>query len=527
MPLLVVIAGSALAALSHGASDGTVASAVLETGASPASGLEQTDSTLTLGQAIGLVLARNPRLRAFSWDIRVADARILQAGLRPNPELSVEVEDVRWTAGPSRETRTRLLSGALERSTVVIPQGGGQPALELPVLNANPVAGWENEKEQGARSGFSEAEITVSLAQVIELGGKRARRVAAAEGEKRTVLWDYEAARADVVAEAAQAFVAVLADQERLRLQEELAQFAEEVARVIGLRVQAGQVSPLEQNRADMAVTTALIARDRAASRLTASRGQLAALWESRAPKFRSVTGDLAAVSRVPTLDDLTEELERNPDIARWAAELASREAQFLSERAERVPDLTVEFGIRSTGLPDATTKRYGFDSPGAFGFSRSDSRFDARRDTSLVLGFSLALPVFDRNQGNIAAAEYLVSKAGAERRATESAVWAALVAARESAAAAASEAAALSEDVMTRAQDTFMKTRHGYQQGKFGYLDVLDAQRSLFDVRTSRLDALERYHAAVVDIERLTGRSLRAWTDAGGGQPEEQSDES
>ncbi|MBX7257351.1 MAG: TolC family protein [Candidatus Hydrogenedentes bacterium] len=475
--------------------------------------VEPPGRTLTLGDAMALALENNPRLTAFSWDIRAADARILQAGLRPNPDLSVEVEEVRWTSGPSARTRTSSFSGALERGAVSIPQGRGQDPLEIPTLKTNPVLGWERESEEGTHSGFSEAEITVTLAYMIELGAKRAKRTDVAEREKATLLWDYETARADVLADAARAFVGALAAQENLALQNELVQLAEEAANTTERRVSAGAASPLENNRAEIALATTRVAQDQAVRELVAAYARLASTWGDTEVTFDSVTGTLEGVGEVPTLDSVRAEIVSNPDIARWAAEVALREARFRNERAQRISNLTVQLGFRSTGLADRSVSRYGFDTGGGFGYSHTDSSFDAGRDNSLVLGFSLPLPIFDRNQGNIAAAEYMVSKTSDERRAVEASVWALLAEAREAAAAAADEVNTLTADVMPKAEETFAKTQRGYEQGKFSYLDVLDAQRTLFDVRTSHLDALARYNAAVVEIERLTGRALQAWT--------------
>ncbi|MCC6487460.1 MAG: TolC family protein [Candidatus Hydrogenedentes bacterium] len=475
--------------------------------------IEVAGRALSLGDALTLALEKSPRLTAFSWDVRAADARILQAGLRPNPELSVEVEEVRWTSGPSAQTQTTTFSGALERSSVSIPQGQGQDPLEIPTLKTNPVLGWERESEEGTHSGFSEAEITVTLAYMIELGAKRAKRTDVAEREKATLLWDYETARADVLADAARAFVGALAAQENLALQNELVQLAEEAANTTERRVSAGAASPLENNRAEIALATTRVAQDQAVRELVAAYARLASTWGDTEVTFDSVTGTLEGVGEVPTLDSVRAEIVSNPDIARWAAEVALREARFRNERAQRISNLTVQLGFRSTGLADRSVSRYGFDTGGGIGYSHTDTSFDADRDNSLVLGFSLPLPIFDRNQGNIAAAEYMVSKTSDERRAVEASVWVLLAEAREAAAAAADEVNTLTADVMPKAEETFAKTQRGYEQGKFGYLDVLDAQRTLFDVRTSHLDALARYNAAVVDIERLTGRALQTWT--------------
>ncbi len=130
------------------------------------------DGTLTLARALELVLLQNPSLEAFSWDVRAAEARTLQAGLRPNPELSLELDEVRWEPGPEATTRTSRLNGAFEL---------------------------ERRAERREHAGLSDAEITIQLSQVIELGGKRAKRKQLAQHETQVSTWDYEVAKAEVV----------------------------------------------------------------------------------------------------------------------------------------------------------------------------------------------------------------------------------------------------------------------------------------------------------------------------------------
>lgn len=454
------------------------------------------DPAITLQEAILAVLAGNPGLAATRWDIEIGQAGVTQAGLRPNPELTLEIEDIRWSRGPSQRTRTRSLSGAI---------GSGS----LPTL------GWERETEPGARSGFTESELTLSIAQVIELGGKRAKRIAAAEEAKQLALWDYETLRADVVAGTARAFVAVLAAQEKLALEDDLERLADEVARTFRVREEAGQVSPIEAAKAEVALASTRLERERAAADLRVARIHLAAMWGDETPRFGEAAGHLDGLPALPAVDDLRMRLDDNPDIARWASELAARKAGLALERANRIPDATLELGWKSTGLAGSTATRYGFGSDGGFGLSRSASSFDSGRDNSVILGVSLPLPLFDRNQGGIAAAEFEVSKAADSSRATAVSVVRELQRAHEEAAVAQREIGFLERDILPQAADIYEKTQRGYRQGKFDYLDVLDAQRTLFEARTTYVDALERYHLAVIALERLTGTSLARWETA------------
>jgi cobalt-zinc-cadmium efflux system outer membrane protein len=462
---------------------------------------------ITLQQAVHAALQGSPRLAAFDWELRAADARVLQAGLRPNPELALEIENLRLKSGPGVDSDTRSLSGSLEQQTLTVQPGSQGEPVELAYPRVAPVFGGELERESGAPSGLAESEITLSISQVIELGGKRAKRVALARDEKQLVQWDYEAVRADVVAETARAFVDVLVAQERIERERELVALAEDVARSTALRVDAGQVSPMENNRAEIALSTTGIALSNAERALQAARARLASKWGGTDVLYTEALGDLADVSPVPDFEMLVDALNRNPDLARWAAEIAVRDARFTLERARRIPNPSVELGLRREGISGRSVSRFGSDTGGALAFSRTDVEPDRDAEYSLVLGFSVPLPIFDRNQGNIAEAEALASKTAEERRLTAVTLHAALVESRESAVAAFDELQTLDDEVLAKAAETLGKTREGYELGKFSYLDVLDAQRTLFDAQAARLDALSRYHAAVVNIERLTGQ--------------------
>ncbi len=464
--------------------------------------------TLTLERAIHAALQGSPKLAAFDWDLRAADARVLQASLRPNPELEFEIEDIRLNSGPGATSRTRSLGGSLGERTVTVPTNGQAGPLELTFPRVEPVFGGELERESGAPAGFAESEITLSISQVIELGGKRAKRVALAEEEKQLVQWDYEAARADVIAETARAFVEVLVAQERVSQERDLVALAEDVARTMAARVDAGQVSPLENNRAQIAESTTAIALANAERELRIAQAKLAAQWGGTQVLYTEVAGDLDGVSPVAPIEHLIERLEQNPDMARWATELAVRDARFHLERAKRIPDPEVVFGVKRQGIAGRSVSQIGSDTDGALSLSQTDIDSDRDAEYGVLLGVSVALPIFDRNQGNIAEAEALASEASEERRGAAVAVHVALVESWETAEAAYDELQSLENEILAKARATVEKTREGYELGKFSYLDVLDAQRTLFDAQVARLDALTRYHTANVDIERLTGQA-------------------
>ena len=64
----------------------------------------------------------------------------------------------------------------------------------------------------------------------------------------------------------------------------------------------------------------------------------------------------------------------------------------------------------------------------------------------------------------------------------------------------------------MAGAQKAFDGVNEGYRLGKFGYLDVLDSQKTFFQAKRQYLDSLANYHIAVADVERLIGESLASF---------------
>ena len=129
--------------------------------------------------------------------------------------------------------------------------------------------------------------------------------------------------------------------------------------------------------------------------------------------------------------------------------------------------------------------------------------------DVALIFGLSFPLPLFDRNQEAIREAQYNLARAFEERKSAEVVVRTALAATYQALSAAWATAIALKNDVLPGAQSAFDAVTEGYRIGKFDFLEVLDAQRTFFEVRGSYIDALAEYHRAVADVERLIGEPL------------------
>lgn len=334
----------------------------------------------------------------------------------------------------------------------------------------------------GAAGSVAQPQTTLQLSQLVELAGKRTARRGLANTERELAAWDYEAARMDVLTRVTHAFIDLLFAQELVALTRQTSELLRAVHAGVTARVAAGVVSPIEEAKAAVAVAAADVETARALRLLESSRAQLAARWGRSTATFAGASGALSEVRVPPTLRDLRARLAHNPDLARWAVELSQRQAALAIERSKRVPDVTLAAGYREFG---GTT------------------------DKAFVVGAALPLPLFDRNGAGTQEAQHRVNKAFEERRAAEVRVAAALAESYRALSSAHQEVTALAETVLPRSREIFDAASEGYRLGRFAYLDVLDAQRTLIGAGTQYLRAVSEYHKAVADAERLIGAPL------------------
>ena len=467
---------------------------------------EEPQGDLTLQRAIDAALLYSPKLAPHAWDLRIGDARIAQAHLRPNPELSFEIENIVIGGGADRSSSTRgaNFSPAIVALDPALNNGAVQ--LQPTFTRAGLSAGIEREKQSGV-GGFGNAEFTLSLAHVIELGGKRAARIEAAERDRTVAEWDYEVERFEAVGEVVARYTEVLAAQARVQEEQRVVELSDSFASTVSKLVEAGSVSPLEARRAKAAAEQAHLDRREKENELDRARLRLAATWGSTTPAFVRATGDIATIPSLPTRESVHALRNEHPILKRWGAELARRGAIFRQERSLAVPDLTVRLGYRATGIDEGNARAFGAGTDG-FSASRTTNGGDDW-EHSLVLEASLPLPIFHRNQGAIREAELNQEKLGDEQRAWESEVNAALAESFSVAESSRERIDGIAQRVLPAIEKTYTLTQEGYQRGKFAFLDVLDAQRAVVDARLELLDARIAYHQSIADIERLAGAGI------------------
>lgn len=274
-----------------------IAGLALVVSAAPAAAQER--ELLTLEEALNRTGATgesgeteaNPRIVGPRADADAARSLVGQARLRPNPEVSLEVENI---AG------------------------------------------------SGAFSGLSATEYTLAVGQRIELGGKRGARVKAAQAQAQLADLRADVADAELGFLVRDRYVAAAAAAARLELAHDVVERNQELARIAGVLVEVGREPPLRALRAEAALAEARAELQAAEATSLAARTALAALWSGEgAPPL--VSSDFPDIDPPGAVFASATGLQLQ--VAR--AESRAAETEIDRERSLRIPDPVVSAGVR------------------------------------------------------------------------------------------------------------------------------------------------------------------------------------
>ncbi len=323
-------------------------------------------------------------------------------------------------------------------------------------------------------------QIYLQLNQEIELGDKRAARMEAADAFHSKAEAGLAAQQAEIHANVVTAFYELLVAQERVSLAKSSVEIAELALDAASKRVKAGKSSPVEQTKSTVAAATAKIELVQAMTQLTNNRKRLAALWGDNAPSFERVTGEVTSIPEISSLDQLQVLIDSSPSVKLAKLEINTREAVTKIERSKAVPNITISAGVVNNqelgGLNQA------------------------------LFGLSIPIPVFDRNQGSLQEAVSRKYKAEDELVAVKNRIQTSLATQYERLNAARQATLSLQVDILPNAQSAFDAANRGFSLGKFNFLDVLDAQRTLYQAKSQYINALLEAHQSVAEIERTLG---------------------
>ncbi len=264
----------------------------------------------TLNQALTLAGVSSPNVEAAEAGVSAAEQGRTVAGLRPNPSVSVELENVAGT-GPYR--------------------------------------------------GIGESETTVGFSLPLELGGKRNARVGVANARLDRARLESAVAVADLRLRVTQAYIVAVAAERRLIVAREQLRIAEEALRVASDRVMVGATSPIDEQRAQVQLVNARTEVERAQRTVAVTRSNLERLIG------QPIAGDLdqAWFDRTGVFGPVVPaDVEGTLTYAVASADFSIADANVRVARSQRIPDLTLSAGTRRIESSNSQAMVFGVSVP-------------------------------------------------------------------------------------------------------------------------------------------------------------------
>ena len=405
----------------------------------------------------------------------------------------VATAQVQQSAAPQTnghaDASTLTLSEAIDRTLASHPDLKLFTATEIELQSAVDVASQkpaiaaglevENLGATGVVSGAKATETTLTLASVLERGGKRDARRAIATVQQGALSLARETKRLDLMAEVARRYVDVArAQAEALLSEDDIAQrkrTVEEATR----RFQAGAAPESSRLTAEAGEARAELERAHAQRETEAAFARLALLWNERTPRARTVSADMIALPEVPAFSTLASLIERAPELQRFASESRLREARLQLARAARARDITWQFGVRY---------------------------LQENGDWAAVGGVLIPLGSTQRAEPQIRAATAERDALEIERQSSELTLYATLAEAHSAYVSAKTEVQQFQTEVLPRLVRAENATQRAYRAGAVSYLEWAQVQNDIIEARQRQLAAADAGQRALIEIQRLTG---------------------
>ena len=397
------------------------------------------------------------------------------AGAGSAAPLASAAEPLRLDVAVGRALASNPVLSAEDAQLRAVEARAEREALAPPYVVA---ADLENVGGSGMVSGVRSAEATLRIGRVIELGGKRDARRALGVAEIAQQRATSETQRIDIASRAAVRFIEVVADQERLAFARERVEHAEATRRTVEGWVKAARNPESDLHAAEIALVEAELELEHAEHELTSAKTTLAASWGATEPDFGDVVGDFDTLPPVQDLDALLAKLPGTALYRTAQAEEGTLEARRRVAESGRKPDVSVSLGVR---------------------------RLEAIDDQALMMSFSM--PLGSRSRAGLAVAEVYFQRDAATARFEAARVETHQVVFEkyQELNHARIEIEALRGRLTPKAEQALVFVRRGFDTGRYSFLLLAQAQKTVFDLRERRVEATARFHSLLVEMERLT----------------------
>tara|TARA_R110002110_G_scaffold195770_1_gene405455 strand:- start:70008 stop:71294 length:1287 start_codon:yes stop_codon:yes gene_type:complete len=348
-------------------------------------------------------------------------------------------------------------------------------------LRPNPKAFIEMENFGGneSLSGFDSAEITFGIEQEIEIAGKRTYRQEIAKYGSAIAQQEAFSSILLILAHVHQSYVHFVIAQERLSLAQKRMALSEQTHEAVKSRVSAAAASKIQHTKVDIEQKIAAIDKNKAIENLTSAKSQLEKVLSTHSDSITFSREILSVPFLLPSKDELIAALNSLPQLEIIRLKKLQAKSNINLANAHRITNPTIGGGVRH--------------------FKESSSN-------AFVANFSIPIPIFNRNQGNIVHAqaeylkvssevesEYLILKEMAEK------IYGQLI-------SNSSEVRAYRDSIIPSAEKAYHQATQGYHSGRFSFLELIDSQRTLYKIQEAYLNSLLKFHEAKAQVDFILG---------------------
>lgn len=318
---------------------------------------------------------------------------------------------------------------------------------------------------------------TFQITQFVELGNKRCIRMNTAKYDYAAAIANHEASTIYLLNQIRKYYIAVAASQEICKIAHEQVDVTKAMLQVTLDKVEAGKTDLLLYNKNKMFLARAVLASNQADANLKITKAKLSLIWGSRCPDFDEVVFPFYELCCPAAIEECFARLKNNPELIRSQNVYLAASQNYQLEKANSVPDVSVTFGY---------------------------NQGQRNEDSGVIFGASMPIPLFNQNQGNIRTAQAQFERLYNEHLQNKIFLENKLAIAHGELVKAYRDTLFLKTTYLTTAQESYDMVCEGYKEGKFEYLEMLDSQRTLFDVKEMYIQALLTYHQRCTDIEYL-----------------------
>ncbi len=337
----------------------------------------------------------------------------------------------------------------------------------------------ENIGGSGESGAFDSAEVKLVLGQEIERGGKRLYRIREAELLEKLTRFQQQLRLREIEGLAIEKFVEAFFSQESFVMNEKLLAWAQKVRQVVLEKVDSGKVSALELSKTDVEISKIRINMASKKRDLQNLRLELAELFgKAKFPEAKLVA-NTSIRQGLPEYDLLKKSITKHPSWFLSKMEIEYYKTLQRKNRSESVPNITLAGGMTYDRGSEDKTWMVAVSMPLQINDNKQDAVKIARinKEKSLLKAEAKLLDLNNR-----LSVGFLNLKTAYEKLSI------------------------FQNEVLPAAKTSFEGARLGYERGKLGLLEVLDAQRSLAEVQELHIDTLCKYFIDLAKIRELTG---------------------